>query len=181
MPNQKNITTVQEIGEHLSKAKAVILADYAGLDVATQTDLRAKVAEVGGTFTVTKNRLFKLAFNNTRGDLSDVIDTALEGPNAVLYGFDDAVSATKALVDFAKDHEALVIKVGILTGLDGQPDQILSLGQINSLASLPSRDQLLAQLTGQLNAPIAGFVNVLSGNLKGLVQVLKAVQEKRAN
>jgi large subunit ribosomal protein L10 len=179
MPNTKNIDQVKSINQKLDQAKNVVLLDYKGLDVAAQTELRAKVVEAGGEFTVQKNTLIKIALTEKAGDLPQTITDALNGPTAVLYGYEDPVSATKAVVDFTKTNEALQIKAGVLTAEAGQPWSFLSLDQIKNLASLPSKDELRARVVGQLQAPIAGFVNVMAGNIRGLVNVLNAVKDQK--
>jgi large subunit ribosomal protein L10 len=180
MPSQQNIDSVAQITEQLQSAKAVIIADYSGLNVADQTTLRAKIKAAGGTFSVAKNRLFMLAIKNKLGQLPQDLEQALQGPNAIMFALDDAVAATKALVEFAKDHEALEVKIGILAGTEAGQDKVITLDEVKALANLPGRDQLIAQLVGQLNAPIVGFVNVLSGNTRKLVYALKAIQDQKA-
>lgn len=167
MPSQKNLDRVENIKQKVKNAKSIIVADYAGLDVASQVDLRAKVAEVGGEFRVTKNRLFKLAISDQIKD-SDQLDAALNGPNAFLFSYDDAVSALKALVGFAEDNEALEIKLGLID------DKVLSLEEVKDLSKLPSKTELIGQLISRINGPSYGLVNVLSATTRGLVQVLKA-------
>jgi large subunit ribosomal protein L10 len=180
MPSQKNTDQVAIIKANLEKAQNLIIADYAGLDSAAQTDLRAKVKAAGGEFTVTKNRLVKIVLKERLKDLPADLDKSLEGPNATLYGFSDPVAATKVLVEFAKDHETLNVKMGLMIGHDGAADQILSSADIKSLAALPSKNELLAHLVGQLNAPIYGLVNVMAGNLRKVVYVLNAIKDQKA-
>jgi len=180
MPNQKNIDAVKAIGEDLSKAKTVVFANYIGLKVSDQTELRNKIRETGGSFAVQKNNLVRLAVKKKMGEVPAALDEVLNGPTAVLYGFDDPVTATKALVEFAKTNENLKIKAGVLMGETEGTDKVLSLAEVNSLASLPSREELLGQLVNRLNSPIQGFANVLSGTLRSLVQVLNAVKDQKS-
>jgi len=180
MPSQKNVDQLQSINDKMQSAKNVIFTAYPGLDVATQTEMRAKVKEAGGEILVQKNNLLRLAVKNKLNDLPQDVDEALNGPTAVVYGYEDAVSATKAIVEFQKDHEQLLIKVGLLMGEEGQTNQVLSEAQIKDLAKLPGRQELLATLVNRLNSPIQGFANVLSGNLRGLVTVLSAIKDQKA-
>jgi large subunit ribosomal protein L10 len=180
MPSQKNVDQLTQLKEKLTRAQNVIVANYAGLNSASQTELRAKVKAAGGEFTVTKNRLIKIALTEKiAADLPNEFTAALEGPNATIFGFSDPVAATKVLIDFAKTNEALELKIGMLVGTADQTMKVLSIAELKTLAQLPSRQQLLAQLVGQLNAPVTGFVNVLSGNLRGLVQVLNAIKDNK--
>ncbi|OGV96500.1 50S ribosomal protein L10 [Microgenomates group bacterium RBG_16_45_19] len=177
MPSQKNLELVSAIEANLDQAQALIIADYSGLNVAAQTDLRLKTKAAGGLFTVAKNRLLALALKNRLSDAAEPLQKVLTGPNAVLYGYTDAAAVAKVLVEFAKDHQSLNIKIGLF-----KPDiLILTADQIKAIATLPTRTELLAQLIGQLNAPLAGLVNVLSGPQRQLVYVLDALCRQKTN
>lgn len=160
MPSAKNIATVSHLQEQLQQAKSVVLADYRGLTVADMQALRAQIRAVGGTLTVAKNTLIKLALKT---------DQDLTGPTALILGQQDPIAPIKALVDFAKSHalNLPIPKAGLLD------DRILTAPEISSIAALPSRDQLIAQLLGQLQAPLYGLANVLQGNLRSLIYVLR--------
>ena len=101
------------------------------------------------------------------------LDEILKGPSSIAFSMADAVPAAKIASEFAKDHEALEIKSGILDG------KVISTDMIESLAKLPSREVLIAQVLGGLNAPIQGLANVLSGTIRGLAVVLNAIAEKK--
>ena len=181
MPSQKNIDAVKVIDDKLKQCKNIILVDYAGLNVADQTELRKQIKAAGGEFTVHKNSLLKLTLANRAKNLPDNVFDALEGPTAIVYGYEDAAGAAKVTVGFAKEHEdTFKIKVGVMAGTEDAPHQALTIDDIKQLALLPGIDQLRAQVVGTLNAPISGFVRVLSGNLSGLAQVLKARQDQLA-
>ena len=169
MPSQKNIQEVAALKEKAALAKAIALTDYRGLTVTQMTQLRDKVRAVGGELQVTKNTLLKLALNNEELNQTE----ALTGPTLTLFAYEDEVSPLKAIVDFAKDNELPKLKVGFL-GKD-----FLNAEKLLHLALLPSREELQAKLVGQLAAPIHGFVNVLSGNLRNLVLVLKTIGERK--
>lgn len=182
MPSQANIDQLASINQRLTRAKNLVLVDYTGLSVNDQTELRAKVNQAGGEFTVQKNTLLRLAITDRTKEIPESMDQSLNGPTAVLFGYEDAVSATKVAVEFQKDHaETFVIKAGLITGTDEAADTFLTTADIKRLADLPTKDQLRAQVVGTLNAPIFGFVNVLAGNIRGLVQVLSAVRDQQAN
>ena len=110
--------------------------------------------------------------------LADVgmdIDTKqFDGAPAVFIGLEDEVAPAQIVANFAKDHKMMTIFGGILEG------QFISEAKVTELSKLPSKQQLLGQLVGTLNAPISGFVNVLAGNLRGLVTVLSAIKEQKA-
>ena len=174
MPSQKNIDAVKDIKERIDQAKSIIIADYSGLDVGSQVELRAKVSEAGGDILVAKNRLFKIAIADQVTDNQD-LEAALKGQNAFVFGQDDAVAALKAAFEFAKDHTALEIKLGVLDG------KVLNLEEAKALSELPTKPELIAQLIARINGPIYGLVNVIQGPTRGLVNALKAIQDKKAS
>ena len=171
MTNAKNIASVKQIEDQLDQVKAIFIADYSGLNVSAQQELRIKVKEVGGELKVTKNTLLKLALKNKGVDV-DSIASELEGQNITLYATDDPAAPLKVIVDYAKENEKPVIKAGVL-GKD-----ILSMAKITQLASLPSKTELIAKLIGQIQAPLAGMVNVLSAPARNLVYALNAIKVK---
>ncbi len=172
MPSQKNIHGLAEIKHGLETAKAVILANYAGLSVSDQTNLRAKLDAAGGEFLVAKNNLLKIALKEKLGDLPQELEDVLNGPTAVIFAQNDAVMATKALTEFAKDKELPQIKLGLLD------DKILSVHEIQALSKLPSREQLLATLLAQLQAPAQALVRQLATPAQLLVYALDAIARK---
>jgi large subunit ribosomal protein L10 len=117
MPSQQNTQLVQEATDRITRSKSVIVVEYQGLSVKDQVTLRAALKAAGGELIVcqeplSQNRSYNPASKTCRLE----IDEALNGPSAILYGYDDAVAATKALMDFAKDHETIKAKVGVLDG-----------------------------------------------------------------
>ena len=171
MPSQKNVHGLAEIKHHLETAKAVILANYAGLSVADQTTLRAKLSAAGGEFMVAKNNLLKIALKEKLGDLPRELEDVLNGPTAVIFAESDAVTTAKALAEFIKDKDKSLpeIKLGLLDG------QILSVKDIETLSQLPSREQLLATLLAQLAAPAQALVRQINTPAQLLVYALEAI------
>jgi len=161
---------VKVIQEHLKESVCVVLTDFRGLNVDELAELRKKLREKRADYKVVKNRLTKIAANNL--DLSDLGDY-LTGPTALVMSVEEMISPAKIVYDFAKEHEALKIKGGILEG------EIVDSAKIKALASLPPKEELLAKMLGNLNGPIVGFVNVLNGPLRGLVGVLSAIADQK--
>jgi large subunit ribosomal protein L10 len=161
---------VNEIKEKFQRAEAVVLVDYRGLNVAEVTELRKRFREAGADYKVYKNTLMTRAL--TELGIEELIPY-LTGPNAVALGYDDPVVPAKIISEFAKDHEKLEIKAGMISR------KVIGAEGIKSLASLPSKEVLVAQVLGGLNAPITGFVNVLQGNIRNLVYALNAIAEKK--
>ncbi|GAB7387308.1 50S ribosomal protein L10 [Bacillaceae bacterium] len=139
---------VAEIAEKLRESKSTILTDYRGLNVAEITELRKKLREAGCEFKVYKNTLARRA--TAEVNLTD-LDEHLVGPTAMAFSKDDVVAPAKILSDFAKEHEALEIKGGIVEG------KIVGVDEIKAIASLPSREGLLSMLLSVLQAPIRNF------------------------
>lgn len=136
---------VQEIATKLRESKSTIFVDYRGLDVAEVTELRKQLREAGIDFKVYKNTMMRRATEETNySGLND----QLVGPTAVAFGLDDVVAPAKILNEFAKKHEDLEIKAGIIEG------NIASLEEVKALAELPSREGLLSMLLSVLQAPI---------------------------
>lgn len=161
---------VSTLSEKIKVAKAFILADYRGLTVEQDTQLRQELRKEGIEYKVYKNTLTKFA---ARENGFSELDVFLEGPTAIAFSNEDPVAPAKVLSDFAKKFDKLELKVGVVEG------KVVDVNGIKELASLPSRDELLAKVVGTLNAPITGFVNVLNGNLRGLVVALNAVKEQK--
>jgi len=138
---------VSEIKERFENAKSVVMFDYRGLSVSEVTDLRRKLREVGADYKVYKNTLTKRAADELNIDFGD----SLAGPSAISFGTDE-LSIVKVISDFAKEHDALELKTGIVEG------KVASLEDLKRYASIPSRDTLLTMLA----AGMMGTVRDLS-------------------
>ncbi len=161
---------VAEFAAKLKEAKAAFLADYRGLDVGQANDLRNKLREVGVEYRVVKNTLLRLAAKDT--DLA-CFDEFLNGPTAIALVSDDPVAPAKALVEFAKKNDAFELKAGMLDG------KLLAVAEIQALAELPSRDELLAKMLRSMSAPATNFVGVLAAVPRTFVQVLAAIKDQK--
>ncbi|WP_221569200.1 50S ribosomal protein L10 [Alkalihalobacillus sp. TS-13] len=139
---------VSTIADQLRNSKATIFVDYRGLDVAEVTELRKQLRDAGITFKVYKNTMTRRAAEEAElGGLSE----SLVGPTAIAFSDDEVVAPAKILNNFAKEHEALVIKTGVIEG------QITSVENIKALAELPSHEGLLSMLLSVLQAPMRNF------------------------
>lgn len=175
MPSQKNIDQLAILIDKFEKAQSVVWANYAGLSVADQTELRALVTQAGGEMLVAKNNLIRIALEKNMGDkATPEIITSLEGPTAIMFAMTDPIAPLKVLVKFAEDHELPEIKLGYMD------QKTLTVQAVKDLSKLPGKNELIAKLIGQLKAPLYGLVNVTAGNLRGLVTVLKAIQDQKA-
>jgi len=172
MPSQKNQNQVKILQEKLAKAKSIVLADYRGLPVNLQQDLRQKIVEVNGELIVVKNTLLKIALKQEKFDLKPLLDS-FTGPTITLLAYEDEIAPIKVLAEFAKDNQLPVIKAGFLN------KDPLSKDKVNQLAQLPTKVELLAKTVGTIKAPLSDIVNVLSGNLKNLVYALQAIKNQK--
>jgi len=162
---------VEDFRERLQESPAIFLTDFTGLDVKSMTVLRRELKEKGAEYLVVKNRLVRLAMEEL--DLPDLSEW-LEGPTGLVFGHSGPVEAAKAVSDFAKAHDDRpVFKVAILD------NSLLDSDQIQRLAKLPPRDQLLAILAGVLEAPLSAMATALEAKLQETVGLMKALQEKQ--
>ncbi|MCR6098355.1 50S ribosomal protein L10 [Salipaludibacillus agaradhaerens] len=145
---EKKSQLVDEITTKLKESQATIVVDYRGLDVAEVTELRKQLREANVDFKVYKNSMVRRATANA--ELTE-LDEHLVGPTAIAFSNDDVIAPAKILNGFAKEHEALELKAGIIEG------SVTSLDEIKALAELPSRDGLLSMLLNVMQAPIRNF------------------------
>lgn len=147
---------VAEVSAEVAKAQTLVVAEYRGIEVGNLTALRKKAREGGVYLRVLKNTLVRRA----------VVDTSFAGladqmVGPLIYAFSaDAVAAAKVLQDFAKSNDKLVLKAGCYSG------KVLDKAGVQALASIPSREELLAKLLGVMQAPVSGFVGALAALAK---------------
>ncbi|MGM0500569.1 MAG: 50S ribosomal protein L10 [Bacillota bacterium] len=171
MARPEKEAVVKELTDKFTSAKSLVITDYLGLNVAEMTELRSKLREAGVEFKVVKNTLATIAANDVE---MEEMTKYFSGPTAIAFGEEDAVSPAKILVEYAKDHEVLEVKAGLLNG------EIIAKEKVEALAEIPSREELLAKAFASMKAPLSGLVNVLQGNIRGLVQVLNQIKEEKA-
>lgn len=168
---QKN-AVVDELTTVLQNTKITVFATYAGIGVQDLQALRRQASENGTTIKVAKNRLVQQAMNNVEAYKSS--DTSsLNGMLLFAFNDQDEVAPAQVLNDFAKKHPNLQF-----VGAYSENGELMDSEQVKQLANLPSKDQLRAQLVGTIAAPLSGFVNVMAGNMRGLVNVLNARKEQ---
>jgi large subunit ribosomal protein L10 len=160
---------VVEVGAKVAQAQAIVLAEYRSLDVGAITHLRAKARGAGVYFRVLKNTLARRAVADTP---FSGLAQHMTGP--LVYGISpDPVAVAKVLNDFAKGNDKLVIRAGAM------PNQVMNAKEIATLASMPSRQELLAKLIGTMQAPIAKFAQTLNEVPAKFVRTLAAFKEQR--
>lgn len=172
MPKPQKVTAVKELREKLESSDAALLAEFTGLKVGEMMQVRRSLAESGTNFGVVKNTLGRIAA--TEANMAELIPL-LKGSTAIAFVQGDAVMAAKSLDDVAKKYPALVVKGGILGG------KVLDAGQAKALASVASREVLLAQLAGLLIAPVQKMGSLLYAPLGNLGNALFALQQQRGS
>lgn len=161
---------VSEIKEAIQNSKSVSIVEYRGLNVEQVSELRAKYRAEGVNYKVYKNTMVNIALKELG---YEGYEQYLSGPNGFVFSNDDMVAGPRISVNFSKEHDKFVVKAGIIDG------KVIDAEGVKALAKLPTREVLIAQVLGGLNAPISGFANVLQGTIRKLVYVLDAVKEKQ--
>jgi len=163
---------VVKIADRMKKMKGAAFSSVSGFTMPQADKLRAKAAEKNVEVFIAKKTLLTIAAKDA--GITGVEATDLSGSILTAVSYSDEVSAAKVLKDFVKENEAFALQAGVLEG------KLIAKDEVKRLADLPSKEQLLGQLVGTLNASISGFVNVLAGNLRGLVTVLDAINKTKA-
>lgn len=169
----KKEQAVEQLTTELSQLQLAVLTDYRGLTVAEIEELRGLLRDEGISYKVTKNTLMRIAAKNTPA-LKDIDPEMFSGPIALAVSTNDEIAPARVIFQYAKKHDALEI-VGAITG-DGR---VLSAADVKALATLPTREQLLAQVVGTIAAPLSGFVGVMGANVRGVVTVLNAIRKSK--
>jgi len=163
MPRPEKVQAVVDIKEHLEGSTAVFLAEYAGLSVGEQQELRRGLRAAGSELKIVKMTLARIAATELGHD--DLV-ADLRGPTALAFASGEAAAAAKVLRDFAKDHDQLILKGGLL---DGEP---LTAARVGQLADLDSREVLLAKIAGAFEAPISGLAGLMAALPRNLASMV---------
>lgn len=172
MTNPVKIEAVKELHDVFSKAKSVVVTNYQGIDAQGITALRNHMRSRSVDFRVVKNTLARRAAKDT---ILEVLGEDFKGPISVVVSFDDAVAPAKALADFAKSDapKAPEVICGVVEGKRVSPEEV------QAIADLPSRDELISQMLSVFQGPTTNFAGVFSALLRKLVGTLDAIREKK--
>ncbi len=170
MARQEKVSEVENLKDRLGRARAVVLTDFRGLTVAEINQLRARLREARVEYRVVKNRLLRIA---AREAGIEGLDRYLEGPTGAAFGYEDPVLPAKIIHDFIRQMRKLETKGGVVDR------RALTPQEIRALADLPARPVLLAQLAGNIQGPLYGLMNVLTGPVRGLVVALDRIRRGR--
>ena len=162
---------IEELTEKF-KDGSVVFVDYKGMNVAQSTRLRARSRESGVEFVVAKNTLAQRAANQAG---VEGISEYLVGPTALAFS-EDPVASAKLMAEFSDEIGTFELKGGLLDG-----DQVVNAEGVVALSRLPEREQLIAQVVGGIQSPIAGLVNVLNGTIRNLAVLLNQVAEQKGS
>jgi large subunit ribosomal protein L10 len=164
--------TVDSLSALLKDTPTVYVTDFSGMSVLRMTEFRRRLRAAGVSYVVVKNTLAQRALAANQVTL---LDEHLAGPTGLVLAGRDALAAAKVLTDFQKEFEKPTIKIGLVDGKPVTPEQV------KRLASLPSRDQLLSQLAGALQAPLAQLAGAMNGMLYQMVGALEALRAQRSS
>ena len=171
MPNAQNKEMLEAIKADLDGVSAVWVVDYRGLTVKEIQNLRHSIREAGANMKVYKNTLMRIALEQSE---LPTLDDLLAGPSAFVFAGDDGAAAAKAVKNFAKDNQNLEIKGGLMEG------KAVTAAEVEAIASLPSREELIAQIAGAISGVARGLATTVNGVPRGLAQVVKAVADQKA-
>jgi large subunit ribosomal protein L10 len=161
---------VERLKNDIGKADSIFIIQYLGLSSNQMTALRNELKEVRSQLLVTRNTFIRRALKDSH---QDGVDTFVEGPSALVFGYDDIVATAKVLIKFLKENQNLVIKGGSFH------NRVLDKTDVEQIASLPSKAVLRAQVVSLLMGPLAGLVFTLKGSLSNLVIVLGQIREQK--
>ena len=171
MPNAQNKEMLASIKEDLTDVSAVWVVDYRGLNVKEIQNLRNSIREADGSMKVYKNTLVHIALEDAE---LPTLDDMLNGPSAFVFAGEDVAAAAKAVKNFAKGNDKLEIKGGLMEG------KAVTAAEVEAIASLPSREELLAHIAAAINGVAKALAVCVNGVPQGLAQVTKAVADQKA-
>lgn len=169
MPRPDKIEMVKQIANDLKSCDVYYFVDYRGLTYPESAELRDRLTKVDATMKVVKNTLTRLAAAEAG---VEGLDEMLQGPTAIVYAKGDPVQTAKAIQDFIRENKKITVRGAKLQS------SMLASDDVEKMASLPSREQLIAQLVGTLASPLSGLVTVLNGPIRQLVMVVDQIEKK---
>ena len=163
---------IEAVKARADKASFAVITDFKGMTVEELTNLRFSLRNAGGEYLVVKNTLARIALTD---GTHNAIKDKFHDNCGVAFGFDDPVAVAKALSDFAKQSKLFELRCASLDG------KAMDAAQIDALAKLPGREQLLGQLLGTMNAVPTNFVSLFANVVRGLLYALKGIEDQKSN
>jgi len=170
MNRSEKQTFVEDLNKTFKASTSVLLINFEGVNVLAQSELRREISKVDSSYQVIKNRLALRAVEDTS---LEVLREHFQGPTAIAYTGGDPVALAKVLKDFIRDHPSVAFKAGVVEG------KTFSASDVERLAKMPSRPELMSKLVYLLNAPLVRLATALQSPLRGLASVLKQLAEKK--
>jgi len=170
LSKEQKTKVIEKLRESIAKQKAMVFVNFAGLKAKDVESLRDNLGKIGAKFVVAKKTLARLAFSEHKIDFPE---KDINNELAIVFGFEDEIAPAKVIYDFSKDQESLKIIGGYMES------GFLAGEEMITLAQLPSRKELFANLVGTLSAPISNFVYVQKANIKGLIYALEAIKNNK--
>ena len=158
---------IEDLTDRIKRQKVLVFTDFSGLKVSETRDLRKKLREAGMEYKVAKKTLIKLALEKAK-KVADIMQ--FKSSVALVFGYNDPIMPAKIISGFSKEHNKLKVLGGLME------DKVLTVEEIKELAKIPSREELLTKLVWSIKAPVSGFVNVLSGNIRNLLLIFKQIK-----
>ncbi|MDE7065832.1 MAG: 50S ribosomal protein L10 [Desulfovibrionaceae bacterium] len=171
MNRSEKAAIIEAVKAKAESASIAVVTDFKGMPVEELTQLRVKLREAGGEYHVVKNTLARIAFT---GGTHDSVNGMFKENCGIAFGFQDPVAVAKAVNDFTKGSKIFKIRHASLEG------KLLSAAQVEDLAKLPGKEQLLGQMLGTMNAVPTNFVSLFANMIRGMLYALKAIEEKKA-
>lgn len=171
MKRSEKEAIISEVSEKISRASAMYFADFTGLTVAEETELRREFRKSGIEYRVVKNTLARKALEQVSG--FDRVYEKLEGPTGIAFAYDDAIAPAKIFKKFSEKTGKLNLKVAVVE------KQVFDGSKLDELSKLPSRKELMAGILGSLQAPLSGVVRVINAVLRDLVSVIGEIEKKK--
>lgn len=171
MNKSEKAAIIEQVRSKAAEASIVVVTDFKGMSVEELTALRVKIRQAGGEYLVVKNTLARIALSDTT---HAVISGNFKENCAIALGFSDPVAVAKAVSDFAKDSKLFGVRCGSLEG------KALSQSDVDALAKMPSKEQLIAQALGTMNQIPTGLVSLMANMIRPLLYALKDLESKKA-
>lgn len=170
MPAQSKVEMLEKVNASLDAADGLFVIDYRGLSVKESQELRHQLREAGAQMRVYKNNIVRIALENAK---MPAIDEFLEGTVACVFYENDPVGAAKAIKETSKKLEKIEFRGGISSG------RVVSAADVEAIADLPSREELVAKLIGTISNPINGIVHVINGPAQDLITALESIADQK--
>lgn len=171
-------TILKNLQEKIAKSKSIVFTKFEGLGVKENEELRKRLRDENSEYYVAKKTLLDLAFRDSKIEGLDIKN--FEGRASVVFGYEDEVAPAKIISNFKKDFsvDKGEQKIDFLGGI--LENKYINSQEVDDLSKIPGKQELYAKIVGSINAPVSGFVNVLAGNIRNFVNVLKALEEKKS-